>query len=153
MVIDPDRPESMIRDATLNVRSLEGTVDTAGYPASSSDIVALMVFDHQSSRCVWIHRHVQCGRASRHEESVPPAARSRTAPDAVSVQLHDLFGRLRQLAESSGGALYHRMGQILSGEEKGVKYGRLSTGDRHAIVEILRDTKPDLPDYFQDVKS
>ncbi len=48
-------------------------------------------------------------------------------------------------------AIYRRMWRILSGEERTAKYERLSLADRRAIVEILRDTKPDLPDYFQPV--
>jgi hypothetical protein len=47
--------------------------------------------------------------------------------------------------------IYKRMWQILSGQEKERKYARLSLADRQAIVEILRDTKPGLPDYFQPV--
>jgi hypothetical protein len=43
------------------------------------------------------------------------------------------------------------MWQILSGEETDKKYARLSLADRQAIIEILRDTKPDLPGYFQPV--
>jgi hypothetical protein len=46
-VVDQAKPETSISDATLNLRSLAGKVDTTGYPAASSDIVALMVFDHQ----------------------------------------------------------------------------------------------------------
>jgi hypothetical protein len=38
---------------------------------------------------------------------------------------------------------------ILSGREHGAKYTKLSLADRRAIVEILRATKKDLPDYFQ----
>jgi len=45
-------------------------------------------------------------------------------------------------------AIYRRMWEILSGEEKAKKYRRLSAVDRAAIVEILRDTKQDLPSYF-----
>ena len=48
-------------------------------------------------------------------------------------------------------AIYSRMWRILSGEERAEKYARLSLADRRAIVEILRDTKPDLPEYFQPV--
>jgi hypothetical protein len=40
-------------------------------------------------------------------------------------------------------AIYERMWQILSGEEKNPKYARLSPGDRQAIIEILRETKKD----------
>jgi hypothetical protein len=46
-------------------------------------------------------------------------------------------------------AIYQRMWRILSGEEKGAKYTRLSLADRQAVVEILRETKKGLPDYFQ----
>ena len=43
-------------------------------------------------------------------------------------------------------AIYKRMWQILSGQESGQKYARVSLADRQAIVEILRDSKPDLPE-------
>jgi hypothetical protein len=44
------------------------------------------------------------------------------------------------------------MWQVLSGEEQDDRYrAALSLADRQAIVEILRDTKTDLPAYFQAV--
>jgi hypothetical protein len=46
-------------------------------------------------------------------------------------------------------AIYARMWQVLSGEDRSPRYARLSSSDRQAIVEILRDTKKELPDYFQ----
>lgn len=49
-------------------------------------------------------------------------------------------------------AVYKRLWRILSGEERNAKYARLSVADRQAIVEILRDTKRDLPGYFQAIK-
>jgi hypothetical protein len=48
-------------------------------------------------------------------------------------------------------AIYRRMWQVLSGQEKGQKYARLSLSDRQSVVEILRDTKKGLPAYFQPV--
>ncbi|HEY3045084.1 MAG TPA: hypothetical protein VGJ39_13720 [Vicinamibacterales bacterium] len=48
-------------------------------------------------------------------------------------------------------AIYARMWQVLSGEDRGKQYARLSLVDRQAIVEILRDTKKGLPGYFQPV--
>lgn len=45
--------------------------------------------------------------------------------------------------------VYQRMWKILSGQEKNRKYSRLSTADRIAVVEILIDTKKDLPGYFR----
>ena len=46
-------------------------------------------------------------------------------------------------------AIYERMWDILSGRVTDAVYERLSPADRAAIVEILVDTKPDLPDYFR----
>jgi hypothetical protein len=48
--------------------------------------------------------------------------------------------------------IYKRMWDVLSGEDRGAPYrAALSLADRQAIVEILRDTKRDLPAYFQPV--
>jgi hypothetical protein len=49
-------------------------------------------------------------------------------------------------------AVYSRMWEVLSGREKQPRYKVLSLADRRAIVEILRDTKPGLPDYFGTVQ-
>jgi hypothetical protein len=46
-------------------------------------------------------------------------------------------------------AVYQRIWQIVSGKDRSAKYARLSLADRQAIVEILRETKKGLPDYFQ----
>jgi hypothetical protein len=48
--------------------------------------------------------------------------------------------------------VYRRLWQVLSGQDKDARYAVLSAADRQAIVEILRDTKKDLPAYFQPVK-
>jgi hypothetical protein len=44
--------------------------------------------------------------------------------------------------------IYRRLWQVLAGEAGEPRYRSLSLADRQAIVEILRDTKPDLPAYF-----
>ena len=46
-VVDSSRPESAITDATLNRPALDRGVNAAAYPIASSDIAALLVFDHQ----------------------------------------------------------------------------------------------------------
>jgi hypothetical protein len=46
-------------------------------------------------------------------------------------------------------AVYQRMWAILSGRETSKTYAHLSSADRRAITEILRDTKKDLPPTFQ----
>ena len=53
------------------------------------------------------------------------------------------------LPPEAKGAIYARMWQVLSGEDRSQRYARLPRSDRQAIVEILRDTKKGLPDYFQ----
>jgi hypothetical protein len=46
-------------------------------------------------------------------------------------------------------AVYARMWEILSGADTDPRYDRLTPADRQAIVEILRETKADLPAYFR----
>jgi hypothetical protein len=45
-------------------------------------------------------------------------------------------------------AVFARMWRVLSGGEQDPKYSRLSALDRQAVLEILRATKTNLPDYF-----
>jgi hypothetical protein len=45
-------------------------------------------------------------------------------------------------------AVYQRLYDVLSGKETGSRYARLSAADRRAILEILRETKPNLPAYY-----
>jgi hypothetical protein len=48
--------------------------------------------------------------------------------------------------------IYRRLWEVLSGQEQSPQYrAALSLAERQAIVEILRDTKKDLPQYFQPV--
>ena len=55
------------------------------------------------------------------------------------------------LPETALDAIYRRLWAVLSGEIADPPYDRLTHADRQAIVEILRDTKPDLPAYFDRV--
>jgi hypothetical protein len=48
-------------------------------------------------------------------------------------------------------AAYQRLWQVLSGNLADKQYAELSLPDREAVVEILRDTKKDLPASFQNV--
>jgi hypothetical protein len=46
--------------------------------------------------------------------------------------------------------IYQRLWEVLSGQEQEARYrSALPRPDRQAIVEILRDTRKDLPSYFQ----
>ena len=61
-------------------------------------------------------------------------------------------GAFDALPPAAKAPIYQRMWQVLSGEERGDRYrSALSLMDRRAIVEILKDTKRDLPAYFQNV--
>jgi hypothetical protein len=55
------------------------------------------------------------------------------------------FDALPPLAKTP---IYERMWQVLSGEVREPRYRSLSLADRRAVVEILKETKPDLPSYF-----
>ena len=44
--------------------------------------------------------------------------------------------------------VYRRFWEVLSGADQGDAFSHLSSTTRKAIVEILRETKPGLPDYF-----
>lgn len=45
--------------------------------------------------------------------------------------------------------VYRRLYEVLSGQDKGKDFRHLSADDRQAILEILRETKPGLPEYFR----
>jgi hypothetical protein len=44
--------------------------------------------------------------------------------------------------------VYQRLWEVLSGQDQASKYAHLSTADRQAILDILRETKPGLPAYW-----
>jgi hypothetical protein len=53
------------------------------------------------------------------------------------------------LPESAIALVYERLWQVLSGQDKDPRFAKLSMSDRQTVVEILRDTKKDLPNYFR----
>ena len=52
------------------------------------------------------------------------------------------------LPDEAKTAIYARLSKVLVGNVRGERYQRLSPADRRTIVEILRDTKSDLPASF-----
>jgi hypothetical protein len=46
--------------------------------------------------------------------------------------------------------LYKRLYDILTNRDTSGAFARISTVDRKAIFEILRATKPNLPDYWRE---
>ena len=197
------KSKSAVMSKAPALQSLEGRLDSPAYLTPYSDVVALLVFEHQMhmmnlfTRVSWEVR-----AASYKAHSSPGAVLRDTADELVDYLLfvdewplggsriegssgfaekfsaqgpRDRKGRsLRQLdlkrrlmvypcsymiysaafdglpAETKA-AIYKRMWQILSGEDHSGKYAGLALADREAVIEILRDTKPGLPDYFQAV--
>ena len=45
--------------------------------------------------------------------------------------------------------IYQRMWDVLSGQDTSPRYARLSASDRQAVIEIVRDTKQNLPQYWK----
>jgi hypothetical protein len=54
------------------------------------------------------------------------------------------------LPEPAKGYVYHRLLEVLSGEDKSGDFSRLSAEDRRAVLEILLATKPGLPAEWED---
>jgi hypothetical protein len=192
----------------LNWKSFDRKFDTTGYLTSQSDVVALMIFEHQMhmmnllSRIGWEARlaQYQARVPSVDDVPIPLDVASREVVDYMlfideasirgkvlgstsfsqefpATGLRDrkgrslrdlkLEGRLMRypcsyliysaqfdsLPAQAKDAIYRRLWFILSGQEKGPRYSRLTSADRIAITEILRDTKKDLPEYFQPTAS
>jgi len=45
--------------------------------------------------------------------------------------------------------VYRRLYEVLTGRDQSDKFKRLSARDRQAVLEILRETKPGLPEFFK----
>jgi hypothetical protein len=202
------RGNLMLRDETdegfltmpkaIAAETLQGKFDLAGYLSPYSDIVALMVVDHQLhmmnllARMSWEARAAQgksdaaalvdavarevvdymlfvdeaplptpvegnSGFAERFSARGPKDSRDR------SLYQLDLTTRLLRypcsymiysdafdgLPVAARNAVYRRMYAVLSGAEQTPRYSRLSPSDRRAIIDILHETKHDLPAYFR----
>jgi len=74
LVTNPDKPESMVTADTVKVESLKGKFDPRGYLSPQSDIVALMLFDHQMYMMNLFTRVGWEIRASAHDEGGKPDA-------------------------------------------------------------------------------
>jgi hypothetical protein len=201
-------PRAIATEPAPELDDLRDKFDTSAYLSPYSDVVALMVLEHQShllnlfTRLSWETRAAELEqRPGGIQTPVRPrqpfvfdAAVSEIADYMLFVDEAELPGRiagtsgfaeefarrgpfdrqgrsLRQLElgrrlmrypssymiyspefdalpDRARNAIYQRMWQILSGNDKAAKYDRLSAGDRTAILQILRATKPGLPAYF-----
>lgn len=194
VVTDPTDVEAMVTPSTVHTTDLTDRFDAAGYVSTHSDLVALLVLEHQVrmvnliTRLGWDARLGKDAQRPLHEsvkelvdyllfvdEAPLPGPISGTtsfATDFANNGPRDSRGRsLRELAltdrlmkyrcsfliysaafdgmpPSAKALVYARMWQILSGADASPEYAALGAAEREAIVEILRETKADLPDYF-----
>ncbi len=179
---------------------LNSAPETRGYLSPQSDIVALLVFDHQMrainllTRLNWEARVAAAGTSaagapepgigklaneladyllflSEQPPSVPLIARDGFAASLEPQAPKDRQGRsLAQLdlntrlmrypcsymvySEAFDGLpaavkqlVYARMIDVLSSPDQRVSDARVSAADRRAVLEILRETKPDFPGH------
>ena len=195
------RTDQPARAGARPLKSLDERFDIRGFPSHGSDVVALMVLDHQAhmmnliTRTGWEARLATAGDARQtarvdeaavdlvdymlfvYEAPLTGAVRGTSgfAEKFAGLSPVDSHGRsLRQLdldrmllkyrcsymiyAEAFDGmpslakdAVYRRLWRVLSGQERSKQYAQLSLVDRRAIVDILRETKKGLPDYFKPV--
>jgi hypothetical protein len=184
----------MVSPQTVNVAGLEGRFDMSGYPSPHSDIVALMVLEHQAralnliTRVGWESRiGADAGRplsdavdelvdyllfvdeeplpgpvtgastfARRFPQQGPRDAKGRSLRDFNLEQRLMRYpcsfliysAAFEALPADARATAYSRIWTILSGAATEPRYLRLDADDRQAVIEILRDTKPDLPSYF-----
>lgn len=192
------RAQELPSTTAAPLTTLEGRFATQDYLSPHSDVVALLVFDHQArmmnllTRIGWEARVVAHSGTSAEDEPLRDIARelvdymlfvdeaplgavrgsstfastfaARGPRDRAGRSLRDLSLQRRlmtypcsymiyspafdALPESAKQAIYRRLSDVLSGKDPSPKYGRLTAADRQAIVEILRDTRKDLPSYF-----
>jgi hypothetical protein len=191
---DPSDLAAMVTPETVHTKSLEGRFDLTGYLSPHSDIVALLVLEHQVqmlnliTRAGWEARvgaDAQRAFDTTVEELVDyllfvdesplpgpiagPTTFSRTFSssgprDARGRTLRelDLTRRLLKypcsyliysepfdgLPANAKAAIYQRLWNVLNGQVTDERYRILTSDDRTAIIEILRDTKKDLPSYW-----
>ncbi len=196
-VMPADKGKSKIQNPRAVLPSVAGQFELAGYPTPYSDVVALMVFDHQAHMTNLLTRIGWEARVA----AVQPASAARVRDAARDVVDYMLFGdeapltgalqgtagfaekftalgprdsRGRSLREfdlqrrlfryplsymiysevfdalpaDAKEAVYARLHAVLTGKETSPALKRLTAPDRTAILEILRDTKKDLPAYF-----
>ena len=202
------------RRPSRELASVDGLFDPDGYSASTSDIVAHLVFTHQArmtnllTRASWEARVADPALHPPFASSAESDARLSAIMKGIASEVVDyllfvdeakLTDRIRgtsgfaehfaksgprdrqgrslyeldlnrrlmkypcsyliyspafdALPAPAKDAIYRRLWQVLSGEERDDRYrAALSRADRQAIVEILRDTKKDLPAYFTRVR-
>ncbi|MEO8052076.1 MAG: hypothetical protein ABI833_16805 [Acidobacteriota bacterium] len=199
---DPIHPGAASLEGTQNVTDLSQFLDTSRYLVPSSDLVALLVLEHQTRMTNLIVRIGWDARVAQHDGKLA-AERARLDDEIDELVGYMLFGDEAPLHQPVAGVsafsktfpqrgphdkqgrslrdfdlrtrlfryplsymiysaafdgmpgfvrdrVYQRLYDILSGKDSspsagGLSLKRLSADDRQAILEIVRETKPNLP--------
>jgi hypothetical protein len=212
------KPEDLDNSKGVNVVDLKDRFKTSLYPTSHSDIVALMVLEHQAGMLNRLARAGMETRMALHYErelnkalgqpadEPSESARSRIKSVGDAVVEYLLFGGETPLTDAISGTsafaaefaargprdskgrslrdldlktrlfrypcsyliysrafdslpgavkeqIWHGLWDELNGRGTGKDSPRLSSEDRAAIIEIVRETKRDLPDYWKSASS
>ena len=206
--------EPVDNSAGQNVTDLESRFKSSGYLSPHSDLIALMVLEHQTeahnllTRASFQAREALYSEARLNKELGEPeghrwdstTTRIRSSCEALvkyllfcdeaplaeplrgttsfatdfaaqgprdaagrSLRDFDLQSRLfkypcsyliysdsfDQLPDESKGRVYRRLWEVLSGVDQSKPFAHLTASDRKTIRQILIETKPGLPDYWQ----
>ena len=79
----------------------------------------------------------------------PAELKMTTEPKAPGAPAIYLYRQVDRNDENGWERIYARIHDILTGKDQSKDFAQLSNDDRKAILEILRDTKTDLPDYWR----
>jgi hypothetical protein len=214
IVTNRQRPELLETAAGANIADLSGLVDTSPYLTPHSDIVALLVLEHQvkvhnlitatnyHARMALHYEEAMNKALGRPADSLSESTRRRFETPAEKLLRYLLFIDEAPLEEPISGTsgfaeefasrgprdrlgrslrdfdlkqrlfrypcsyeiysaslaglpdvardyLFRRLHDILTGKDQTGDFGRLAAADREAILEILIDTMPDLPEYWK----
>jgi len=213
VVANKSNPEALDVESGANVTDLRSRINLSPYLEPHSDIVALMVLEHQSQMQSLITRAAYEARSAMWYDSVMNEALERpedyisdttqrridsAVDDLVKYLLFSNETRLTSPIKGTSGfaddfasrgprdasdrslrdfdlnqrmfkypcsymiysstfvhlpsvvadRVYRQLWDVLSGKNRDPDYAHLKSDDRKAILDILRETKDDLPDYW-----
>ena len=210
-------PDQLDTSAGLNITDLSKRIKTSAYLSPHSDVVALLVLEHQAEMHNMIGRAALEVRCAVHEQAAlnkelgrPPderwdsvTSRIKSAGERVvkymlmtgEIELTDKIEGTSEFArefakkgprDKKGRSLrdldlkhrlfaypcsyliyspafdglpdpvkehvFHRLWDVLAGKDQSKEFSHLSADDRRAVLEILLETKANLPEYWQGPK-
>jgi hypothetical protein len=213
LITDHEHPEKLDTKAGANLTDLSGKFDTSAYLTPSSDIVALMVLEHQVKMHnlitlanyqarIAVHYSKAVNKAlGEPEDTISETTARRFQGPAEDLVKYMLFVDEAPLTDPVRGTtsfakdfasrgprdrqgrslrdfdlqtrlfrypcsyliysrafdalpapvkdhIYRRLWEVLSGKDTSEAYSRRTPEERKAILEILRETKKGLPDYW-----